>query len=48
MELPVYNNIAEFEENYLIDYSETKDLSLAKYLKNLKKKISFSYGSFKI
>ena len=36
MELPVYNNIAEFEENYLIDYSETKDLSLAKYLKNLK------------
>ena len=36
MELPVYNNLAEFEENYLIDYSETKDLSLAKYLKNLK------------
>lgn len=39
MEIPIYDNLKDFKENYLIDYSDYSGvISIIKFLKNLKNK----------
>lgn len=48
MEIPIYNNLKDFKENYLIDYSEKENTNFFKYLNQLHRNYIIIQATFEI